>query len=84
MLDPPSNIYGLYSLFSKRKKQRGTVGKKRWVVGFSKRHTHMGMVRISMVAGSGPLRFTLCSLSFHFPPFTSQNKNQIAIAAFIL
>lgn len=44
----------------------------------------MEMVRISMVAGIGPLRFTLCSLSFHFPPFTFQNKNQIAIVAFTL
>lgn len=64
-------MHALYSLFSEGKKQRDAAGKERegGVGDLAKTHRHMEMVSISVVAGSSPLSFSLCSFSFSFSIF---------------
>lgn len=59
-------MHALYSLFSEGKKQRDAAGKKRegGMGDLAKTHRHMEMVSISVVAGSSPLSFSLCSFFF--------------------
>lgn len=60
-------MHALYSLFSEGKKQRDMAGKKEGeggVGGLGKTHRHMEVVSISVVAGSSPLSFSLCSFFF--------------------